>query len=66
MGNTIITCVVDDTSVVGLEINTVISCLDDYVKPIAPASHLLTLQTLTLNSVITINHVNDVIFYNHN
>lgn len=51
------------TVVIGLEIDTVISCLDDCVKGTALASHLLTLQTHHLQTIITINDVNiDSIF----
>lgn len=50
---------VKKTVVVGLEIDTVISCLDDCVKPIAHTSHLLTLQTSHLQTLNSINDVND-------
>lgn len=61
MSNTIITCVVNDASVVGLEINTVISCLDDCVKPIAHAPNTSTLLTSHLQTLNSINDVNDSI-----
>lgn len=58
-----ITCVVDNTKVVGLEINTVISCLDDCVKGITPAPNTSTPLSITLQTLNSINDVNiDSIF----
>lgn len=59
MNNTIITYVVVNASFVGLEINTVISCLDDYVKGFTPTPNILTLQTSHLQTLNSINDVND-------
>lgn len=52
---------VKKTVVIGLEIDTVISCLDDYVGGTAHIYHLLTLQTHHLQTLITINNVNDTL-----
>ena len=59
MNNTIITCVVDNASVVGFKVNTVISCLDNCVEGTAPSFTLLTLQTHHLSTLNSINDVND-------
>ena len=61
ISNTIITCVVDETSVVGLEIDTVISCLDDCVEGFTPTPTLITPLSIILQTLITINDVNDTL-----
>lgn len=61
MSNIIITCVVDNASVVEFKVDTVISCLDDCVKGFASAHTLLTLLTSHLQ---TLNSINDVNIYN--
>lgn len=52
---------VKKTVVIGLEIDTVISCLNDCVGGTTLTPHLLTLQTSHLQTLITINNVNDTI-----